>query len=683
MRKKEDLVSIIIPVYNAGEYLDECLTSICNQTYKNLEVFAINDGSGDNSPEILDSWGKKDKRIHVIHKANSGVSETRNLGLEQATGKYIMFIDSDDYIEIDAIETLVNSYDENTDLVICSKQELYNGEFKEEKFNDHEIGSLTLEEFVVKGLNNCNPNFFNSPWNKLFLASVIKDKNIRFNSKLNLGEDFMFNLDYLQHCKNINVCSRALYVYRILNTGLARKKRPLNYYWDNQVILIGRLNNFLKELDLYKENEKYVQHYLTSVARYNFYVVSNAGYDRKETIEEIKRITRIVNSYKFSLKNIINKSDLKMLLVTKLNLAAFIYKHFKEDEKKKIAIITINDNDNYGNRLQNYAVQKVMETNGHDVETIYNLEAYKVGNYKAKIKDFIKKCLDTKRFKRFMNFRKFNQNITFSKTRINVFDIPNNLNQKYDYFLVGSDQVWNPKFGRLNNIDLLTFAEPHKRVAFAASFGISELPEEYHKAAKEELTKFKSISVREDVGKEIIKNVVGREDAEVLVDPTMMLEKEEWDKIIKKPISFPNKKYIFTYFLGEMSEETKDAILKYAKKNDCEMVNILDENDKYYECGPSEFVYLEKHAHLVCTDSFHACVFAILYNVPFMVFNRINTELNMNSRIDTLLSKFKLEDRKINGKLGVSEIKCDYKEVNEILKSERQKAQKFVKETIK
>lgn len=683
MSKKEDLVSIIIPVYNAGEYLDECLTSICNQTYKNLEVFAINDGSSDNSPEILDAWGKKDKRIHVIHKANSGVSETRNLGIEASTGKYIMFIDSDDYIEADTIETLVNCYKENVDLVVCSKKELYNGEFKEEKFKEHEIGTLSLEQFVVKGLNNCNPNFFNSPWNKLFLASVIKNENLRFNSKLNLGEDFMFNLDYLSHCKSIHVCSRAFYIYRILNTGLARKKRPLNYYWDNQIILNSHLNNFLKNLNLYNDNKKYVQHYLTSVARYNYYVVSNAGYEPKETIEEIKRITRIVNSYNFSLKNIINKSDLKMLLVTKLNLASFIYNHFKESEKKKIAIITINDDNNYGNRLQNYAVQKTLENYGFIAETVHNLESYKLVSFKVKIKEFIKTIIDKRKLSRYLNFKSFNKNINYSDTKITVYEIPKELNDKYNYFVVGSDQVWNPHFGRFNNIDLLTFVDPKKRVSFSASFGISKLPQECYKAAKEELEKFKAISVREDAGKKIIEDVVGRKDVEVLVDPTMMLLNSEWDSVAKKPHNMTSKKYILNYFLGEMSTEVKKSIDAFAKKHDCEIINLLDKNSKYYDCGPSEFVYLEKNAFLVCTDSFHSSVFAILYNVPFMVFDRVDKEENMGSRIDTLLSKFKLETRKFNGKLNDAVLKTDYKVVNELLNSEREKVKKFIQEAFK
>lgn len=683
MKRKEELVSIIIPVYNAEKYLDECLTSICNQTYKNLEVFVINDGSKDGSPEILDKWGKKDKRINVIHKANSGVSETRNLGIEKATGKYIMFVDSDDYIVENAIEILVNGFTKNVDLVICSKQELFDGEFKEEKYKNDEVGILNLENFVVKGLNNCNPNFFNSPWNRLFLANIIKKENLRFNSKLNLGEDFVFNLDYLSHCKKINVCDDALYVYRILNTGLARKKRPLNYYWDNQIILNAHLKKFLHSNNIYQGNEKYVQHYLTSIARYNYYMVSNAGYNKDETIGEIKRIIKIVNSYKFSFKNIINKSDLKMLLVTRLGLAGFIYSHFKEDEKKKIAIITINDNDNYGNRLQNYAVQKTLENNGFNAETLFNLEAYKCGNFKAKIKKIIKRFLNCKKLRRHINFMRFNKNIRFSKKKITVYNIPTDLSDNYDYFAVGSDQVWNPKFGRFNKIDLLTFADPKKRISFAASFGISELPKELHELAKRELSKFKAISVRENAGKQIVEKVVGRKDIQVLVDPTMMITTDEWDAVLKKPQKMTNKKYILNYFLGEMSEDVKKTIKKFAEKHKCEIINMLDINNGYYECGPSEFLYLEKNAFLVCTDSFHSCVFAILYNVPFVVFDRVDRQVNMGSRIDTLLSKFKLESRKYNNELNDLLLDCDYKEANEILEREREKVREFIQDTFK
>ena len=350
---------------------------------------------------------------------------------------------------------------------------------------------------------------------------------------------------------------------------------------------------------------------------------------------------------------------------------------------KKVGIITINDNDNYGNRLQNYAVQQVLKKLDCDVETIRNEKECKAKNLLRRtvkgIRNQIKKLKNIKRYRFFMDF---NKNIIFSKNKITPTKIPINFDKEYDYFIVGSDQVWNPNFGRFNKLDLLDFTEDNKKIAFSASFGVAELPDKVKEYGKKNLKKFKAISVREDKGKEIVKDIAGREDVQVLIDPTMLLDIAEWDKVTKKPKQLKYEKYILNYFLGEISDERKKEILKIAKENNCEVINILDKKEKYYQTGPSEFLYLEKNAFLICTDSFHSCVFAILYNKPFIVFNREDREEKMNSRIETLLSKFKLKDRGFCGKITEENLKHDYSEGYEILEKEKEKSIKFLKNAI-
>lgn len=350
---------------------------------------------------------------------------------------------------------------------------------------------------------------------------------------------------------------------------------------------------------------------------------------------------------------------------------------------KKIGICTINDNNNYGNRLQNYAVQETLKKYCKNVETINNqknITRSKVIKYK--IKDWIKKTLNYKINIRHEAFKDFNRYINFSKEYIDEKHIPANLSDKYDYFFTGSDQVWNPTFGRMSDIDFLTFAPKEKRNAFSASFGISEIPDDMKEYYKERLSQMNHFSVREDRGKEIIKELTGREDVEVLVDPTMILTAEEWDKVAKKPKQLKTDKYILNYFLGELSEERKNEINRIAKENNCEVINILDKNSPFYETGPSEFLYLEKNAFLICTDSFHSSVFAILYNHPFIVFEREDNTVSMNSRIETLLKKFNLKNRKFEGKITQENLNHDYREAYEILEKERKKAESFLKKAL-
>lgn len=353
---------------------------------------------------------------------------------------------------------------------------------------------------------------------------------------------------------------------------------------------------------------------------------------------------------------------------------------------KSVGILTINDYNNYGNRLQNYAVQEVIKNYGYTAETIQNKKGYYNKNYKVllknNIKNFIKKHSSKPSHKRSTKFLDFNKNIDMSSIMIDLKHIDKTLNKKYNYFVTGSDQVWNPKFERLTDIDLLNFADNKRKISFSASFGISELPEDKKEYVKQNLQTFKAISVREDAGKKIVEDLTGRTDVEVLVDPTMLLSAEEWDNVSKKPKQLKNDKYILNYFLGELPEIWKKEINRVAKENHCEVINILNPNDPFYQTGPSEFLYLEKNAFLVCTDSFHSSVFSIIYDTPFIVFERQDKLVSMNSRIDTLLSKFNLQNRRFNGEITENQLSCNYKEAKQILEKEKEKSFNFLKKAL-
>lgn len=354
---------------------------------------------------------------------------------------------------------------------------------------------------------------------------------------------------------------------------------------------------------------------------------------------------------------------------------------------RKANIITINDNNNYGNRLQNYAVQQVLTKNQCKVITIKNQT--RINKSVGKDKFFLKKiyCKLAKvkhwfiKSKRKSCFKQFNKNINMTK-RTFYLDGFNKVN-KDEYFIVGSDQVWNPTISQLQEFDLAMFTNSPNKISFSASFGISELPEDCKMRAKNALMKFKAISVREEQGKKIAEELTNRKDIEVLVDPTMLLTAEEWDKVSKKPKQLKTDKYILNYFLGELSEKRKAEINKIAKENNCEVINILDKNSPFYQTGPSEFLYLEKNAFLICTDSFHSCIFSIIYNRPFIIFEREQNIVSMNSRIDTLLNKFQLKDRIYNNNEILQEqLKCDYTNAYKILEIEREKSNNFLKKAL-
>lgn len=353
---------------------------------------------------------------------------------------------------------------------------------------------------------------------------------------------------------------------------------------------------------------------------------------------------------------------------------------------KKIGIVTIVDNNNYGNRLQNYAMQeKLKKINNYNIETIRNFS--QLNNKKKNIIDYLKflkmiffMVLNNNLRKKM--FENFNNNITFS-SKVFSFNPKYKNIFTYNYLIVGSDQVWNPDY-RFKDFDIGNFGNNNNKIAYAPSIAKNSFPVNFKKEyIKEQLKEFKSISVREENGKELLENLTNRKDIYVLLDPTMLLDASEWDKVSKKPQQLKNDKYILNYFLGELSEERKKEINRIAEENNCEVINILDKKSPFYQTGPSEFLWLEKNAFLICTDSFHSSVFAILYNRPFIVFDREGNGQGMNSRIETLISKFKLKNREYNGKNITKEnLEHDYTEAYKILDEERKKSDNFLRKAL-
>lgn len=226
--------------------------------------------------------------------------------------------------------------------------------------------------------------------------------------------------------------------------------------------------------------------------------------------------------------------------------------------------------------------------------------------------------------------------IKFTRDFINETDytvskdnIPIDLSDRYDYFISGSDQVWNPNNLHGTSFYFLTFAERTKRISYSASFGISNIPDEFIENYKNWLTNMHRISVREETGAKLVKELTGR-NAMVLVDPTLMLSKDRWLSIAKESTYKPKNKFLLTYFLGDVSKNTKIRINEIAKKNKLDIINLYDINNKnIYTSGPSEFIDFVNSASLFCTDSFHGVVFSVLMETPFIVFERKSNTINV------------------------------------------------------
>ena len=256
------------------------------------------------------------------------------------------------------------------------------------------------------------------------------------------------------------------------------------------------------------------------------------------------------------------------------------------------------------------------------------------------------------------------------------------LSNDYDFFVTGSDQVWNPRYNNGSSIYFLTFAEKHKKIAFSPSFGVSEIKPEFVEDYTEWITGMHKLSVREDDGAKIIKELTGR-FAPVLIDPTLLISKEKWLSIAKEDKNKPKGKFLLTYFLGGVPIKYKSQIENIAKKYKLEVVNLGDIREKdIYRTGPREFIDYINSCSFLCTDSFHGTVFSILLEKPFIIYERLGTD-SMYSRIDTLLNKFELNSRKVeNMSLGDDIFGIDFSHIPRILDVERKKSLEFLKNAL-
>lgn len=224
MKNYNQLISVIVPCYKVEDYLDECVRSIVNQTYKHLEIILVDDGSPDNCPQICDKWSKKDSRIKVIHKQNGGLSSARNAGLDIATGKYVSFIDSDDFIDETFIESLYfNLIQNDADISCCGYYHYFNEELKEIRhFRNIELLMDSCE--AIKKMNTVG-YFGVGSWNKLYKTKLFE--NIKFPIG-KLSEDWFILYKLIHKANKIFYNSQPKYYYRQRIGSITRNVR-INY----------------------------------------------------------------------------------------------------------------------------------------------------------------------------------------------------------------------------------------------------------------------------------------------------------------------------------------------------------------------------------------------------------------------------------------------------------------------
>lgn len=369
---------------------------------------------------------------------------------------------------------------------------------------------------------------------------------------------------------------------------------------------------------------------------------------------------------------------------------------------KKIGISTVFTGYNYGSSLQAFAVKQIIKGLGYEPVLLTQRKTEKRGR-DIRVKKItlmalrilfnpnLKKGLKAYRnsFKRDISLAEKQKFDLFQKKYLEPKYISwhklkvKSRGEEYKAFVCGSDQIWNASAIYVDPFYYLEFAPYEKRIALAPSFGRNFVPDYNIKKISKYISRMKSLSVREDSGREIISNLIKR-DSEVILDPTLLLKKENWFEFLEDVNEEQSKPYILCYFLDKPSNSAQEAIEKLAGDNDLDIIsipyslNITDKKCNTSDAGPIEFLNLVRKAQIVCTDSFHGTAFSVNFGVPFYTFERDYGNADRQSaRIESLLRLFDLAERyepkTIENPFQINFVKCD-----EILEKERKKANDYL-----
>lgn len=215
-------ITVIIPIYNAESILRRCLDSILAQTFTDFECLLIDDGSKDRSGEICDEYARKDSRVKVFHKENGGVSSARNVGLDNARGEWVTFVDSDDWTGERLLSNLIShtNNNPNVELVISFSEYIFSNGHREENYNARMVDKANFQILF----SEYDMSWHTGPWAKLYCKQVIDSKNLRFSENMNIGEDAVFFYSYLSQIDGLYVSSDTDYKYNVDTEGSLTKR---------------------------------------------------------------------------------------------------------------------------------------------------------------------------------------------------------------------------------------------------------------------------------------------------------------------------------------------------------------------------------------------------------------------------------------------------------------------------
>ena len=263
----EPLVSMIIPVYNAAPYLAACLESVRRQRYRELEILLVNDGSSDASLHICEMYARVDPRIRIVNKKNGGVSSSRNLAIEQAQGEYLQFVDSDDWLDVNATRLLVErALETEADLVISHFCRVNGDKITVSGFLT-QYNVMNQRDFARRLMDEPASFYYGVMWNKLYRRTLIAEHGIRCSEELRWSEDFLFNLEYIRYAERFAALETPIYYYRKNDASITSTALTVTNTVQTKLELFEYYKALYTDLGLYERYKMQIHKYLFSSAK--------------------------------------------------------------------------------------------------------------------------------------------------------------------------------------------------------------------------------------------------------------------------------------------------------------------------------------------------------------------------------------------------------------------------------
>ncbi len=309
-------ISVIVPVYNVEKYLSRCIDSILNQTFSDFELILVDDGSPDQSGKICDEYALKDSRVKVIHKKNGGVSAARNTGIDEAVGEYIMFVDSDDYIDENMLSDMM--IHNGVDAIFCGFTYVDKMGNKIKKCSVKDFCAIEKPLFIEKHYMKCKKNYIISgPCNKIFKTEVIKRNNVKFDETISICEDGSFVMNALQYCKTFSNIGASYYNYVQYGENTLMHKYNANAIESAEILYSAHINFFRGD-----KNEDVLKLELNKDSLTLFMNFFSQIYSRSQMSNKDKYIAAKAAFKNKTFKELLNSSGKKTLKMILMKVAA-------------------------------------------------------------------------------------------------------------------------------------------------------------------------------------------------------------------------------------------------------------------------------------------------------------------------------------------------------------------------